>query len=272
MQKFNLVAATILGTSLSMGLAAAMPAAHAMSLIPQQEGEIGLTNMNCIVAAKDCIQTTGYKVKSLDFNQDFKDDGLKTEFGLSRLFVDKNATQNNWGPTNNQVKFTLKDEGTNPISDQYWFRPVAYDTKGKVIENGRLEVGKFLFTLDKAYEEVSLDFFDVEDNFFSGILEVNGQSISNLLAGAGKKDDGSTKTLKLKNVSSFVLQLGNPGTNFAKDGTRLKKTTFTTGDGVRLSGLAVTKAVPEPTTTLGLGAIAAVGLLGLRRKKAARVG
>ncbi|KAF3888854.1 MULTISPECIES: LEVG family PEP-CTERM protein [Nostocales] len=271
MQKLKLVAATILGTSLSMGLAAAMPAAHAVSLIPQQEGEIDLTNMNCIVANQNCIQTQGYTVKSLDFNQDFKDDGLNKEFGLSRLFVDKNATENNWGP-GNQIKFTLKDEGTNPISDQYWFRPVAYDATGKVIENGRLEVGKFLFTLDKAYQEVSLDFFDVEDNLFSGIVEVNGQSVNNLLAGAGKKDDASTKSLKLTNVSSFVIQLGNPGRNYGAAGSALAKTSFSTGDGVRLSGLGVTKAVPEPTTTLGLGAMAVAGLLGLRRKKVSQVG
>jgi hypothetical protein len=252
MQKFNLVAATILGTSLSMGLAAAMPAAHAMSLIPQQEGEIGLTNLASVSTTTIDTQSMGFSVSSLKF-----DDKL----GLSRLFVDKNGTDNTWGLG---IKFGSTDLGTNPDSSQYWYRPVAMGLSNQAIEGGQLEVGRFLFNFDKAYEEVSLDFVDVEDSGFSGILEVNGQSVSNLLQ-AGPND--GTQSITLKNVKSFVIQMGNSGRNYSNPNAR-----FATGDGVRLSGLAATKAVPEPTTTLGLGAMAVAGLFGLRRKKAARVG
>ncbi|GAB1538402.1 hypothetical protein NUACC21_10620 [Scytonema sp. NUACC21] len=259
MQRFNFVAATILGTSLSIGLAAAMPAAHAMSLIPQQEGEIDLTNMNCIVEAKDCIQTEpmGFTVTSQAFD---------SQFGLSRLFVDRNATENTWGPQGT-IKFTFKDEGTNPISQEYWYRPVAYLANGTVVEDGRLEVGRFLFDLQKAYSAVELNFYDVEDNYFSGVLEVNGTEVSNLLPGQGKEDNSSTKTLVLNNVSSFVVQMGNPGTAFGNNSS-----IFTTGDGVRLSGLAAKTAIPEPTTTLGLGLMTVAGLFGLSRKKLSKVG
>ncbi len=250
MQKFNLVAATILGTSISMGLAAAMPAAHAISLIPQQEGEI-TTDLGCVSAT--CIDTTsmGFSVESLNYNN---------QFSASRLFVDKNGTTNSWGLG---IKFKATDLGTNPDATQYWYRPVAIKSNGSLVENGQLEVGRFLFNFDKAYEEVSLDFVDVEDSGFSGILEVNGQSISTLL-NAGPNN--GTQSLTLKNVKSFVIQMGNPGKNYGINSN------FTTGDGVRLSGLAATKAVPEPTTTLGLGAMAVAGLLGLRRKKASQVG
>ncbi|MUG97049.1 PEP-CTERM sorting domain-containing protein [Scytonema sp. UIC 10036] len=252
MQKFNLVAATILGTSLSIGLAAAMPAAHAVSLIPQQEGEIGLTNLTSVSSTTIDTTSMGFNVTSLQFD---------SKLGLSRLFVDKNGTENTWGLG---IKFGATDLGTNPNSSQYWYRPVAIGTDNKVLEGGQLEVGRFLFNLDKTYEEVSLDFVDVEDNGFSGILEVNGQSVSNLL-NAGPND--GTQSLTLKNVKSFVVQMGNSGKNYSNPNAR-----FATGDGVRLSGLGVTKAVPEPTTTLGLGAMAVAGLLGLRRKKASQVG
>jgi PEP-CTERM motif len=254
MQSFNFVAATILGTSLSVSLAAGIPAAQAMSLIPQKEGEIKLTNANCV--ASTCINTEtefGYKVTSLGYDLDPN----SPNYGLSRLFVDKNSTANDWG---SGIKFKTIDAGTNPTSSEYWLRPVAYKANsptasptGTPAEEGQLEIGRFKFEFAQVLSELTLELFDIEDAYKTGILEVNGTPLTKLL---DKGPDGNIQSLVLKNVSSFVIQLGNPGPNsvFGK-----------TGDGVRMTGLAA--SVPEPTTTLGLGALAVAGMFGLRQRK-----
>lgn len=247
MQKFNAVAATIVGTTLSLGLAAGMPAAHAVSLIPQKEGEIKLTNLECV--ASTCIDTStelGYKVTSLEYGAD--KDGKK--YSLSRLFVDQRNTENNWGFG---IKFGKKDAGTNTVENQYWLRPVAYGTDGKTIEDGQLEVGRFLIEFDPTLSDVTLDFFDVEVSSLSGILEVNGQSVNNLLQ-AGPND--GTQSLTVNNVKTLLVQLGG------------QKVGFSTGDGVSLSGVRSSGvAIPEPGNVISLGALAVAGMFGLRRRK-----
>ncbi|MEC4816875.1 MAG: LEVG family PEP-CTERM protein [Scytonema sp. PMC 1069.18] len=264
MQKFGFVVATILG-SLGLGLAAHVPAAHAMSLIPSQEGEIKLTNTNINCVASTCIDTTsfGYTVTSLAY------DGSPEapNYGLSRLFVDNSATANDWG---SGIIFKTKDAGTNPNTNEFWFRPVAYLTTptgsfnpGQLpavnpVENGQLEIGRFKFEFDKTISELTLEFFDIEDAYKSGVLEINGQAVANLL-NAGP--DGNRQTLVLKDVQSLVLQLGNPGPD-----SRFRNT----GDGVALSQVVAT---PEPGTVLSVGALAVAGLFGLRqRKKVSQVG
>lgn len=257
-------------STLGFGLVYSTPEAKAFSIVPTTEGEVKLSNVSCLGGSVPCLDPTdqattgldfGYTVESLpyDFDNDSK------QFGLSRLFADQQQTANDWGFG---IEFLSRDEGTNPGFGEYWFRPVAYNgdapdalpTTGNVAENGRLEVGRFKFNFDKPMTKVRLDFFDVEKAGFSGVLEVNGQSVKDLLLPAGPND--GLQSLFLDNVTSLVLQLGNPGP-FSDLGDR--------GDGVLLADFNVqpddTEKVPEPGMTAGLAALTLAGALSLLRRK-----
>ncbi|KST64952.1 LEVG family PEP-CTERM protein [Mastigocoleus testarum] len=244
MRKLSLLVKTLVVSTAGLSVLGSMSAAKAMNLVPQREGEIELTNMSCIVDNADCINTTslGYTVTS-------KDPVSNDNYGFSRLFSDKKSTTNTWGL---EINFNQTDEGTNPQTDAFWFRPVAYDNNNNVIENGRLEYGVFEFNFAQTANEVKLSFLDVEESPFTGILQVNGDSNSQpiFLPAAG---DDETQYLVLNNVDSFVVQLGNPGDNSTKFSS--------TGDGVNLQ-----VSVPEPGTVLSIGALAIAGMFGLRRK------
>jgi hypothetical protein len=246
MHKFNFLA-TMIGTALGLGVVAGMPAAHAASLIPEQEGEIK-TNLGCLDPTK-CIDTTslGYTVTSLDF------DGAGG-YGASRLFVDDRSTSNTYEGSGLKVSFGTKDAGTNTGVNEYWLRPVAITESGQLPENGQLEVGRFLFEFTEEMSEITLDFFDVED-IGTGVLLINGQAVDDLMLSAGKNN--GIQALTFYNVKSFEVQLGNAYSTNPKY-----------GDGVNLSGIKGTpKAVPEAGTTLGLGALAVAGMFGLRQRK-----
>ena len=246
MRKFNVIAAIF---GLGLGFAAAAPAANAASLIPQQEGEIQLTNLQALDPSQ-AIDTSGlgFSVTSQQF--DF-DNSQKVNYGLSRLFVDSKGTANSYGTGIGAVKFKAQDGGTTEGDGEFWLRAAAIQTDGKASEKGELEVGRFLFEFDKMLDEITLDFFDSETSNFSGILQVNGQTVNDfLVAGA----DGNVQSKTLKNVKSLVLQLG-------KDNGEGK------GDGVTISGVEIVKSVPEPTTTLSLGALAVVGMFGVKKRK-----
>ena len=241
MRKFNVVAAVL---GLGLGLVAAAPAANAQSLnfIPQQEGEVKLTNRDYLDQnAATNIDTSGlgFSVTSLEYDNDK---------GLSRLFVDRKGTANDYGFG---INFAAFDKGTNAADESFMFRSVAYDDKGNLLENGELEIGRFLFDFgDRVYETIVLDLLDVETSGFSGILKVNGESVADMLLAAG--GNNQVQTLTLNNVSSFEIQLGDPsGFNGI-------------GDGVNLAGV---QSVPEPTTTLSLGALAVAGMFGVKKRK-----
>ncbi|MEA5596516.1 LEVG family PEP-CTERM protein [Rivularia sp. UHCC 0363] len=244
MRKFNVIAA-ILG--LGLGFAAA-PAAHAASLIPQQEGEIKTTNLGCLDPSQ-CISTSssGFSVTSLQFDTDKRQ---KVNYGLSRLFVDSKGTENDYG--NGFIRFGTSDGGTTEGIGQFWLRAAAIQDDGVASEGGELEVGRFLFEFERELEEITIDFFDVESARSSGILEVNGQKVTDKMLVAGA--DGNTQTLSLKNVTSLVLQLGKT------DGKGK-------GDGVTISGVEIVKTVPEPTATFSLGALAVAGMFGVKKRK-----
>jgi len=241
MVKFKIIAAIF---GLGLGLAAA-PAAHAVSFIPNQEGEIKTKNLGCL-DPNQCIDTSslGFSVTSLQFDND---NSQKINYGLSRLFVDSKGTANDYG--NGLIKFSRTDGGTTEELGQFWLRPAAIQTNGVASEAGELEVGRFLFEFDKKFATLSLDFFDVEASGFSGILQINGQSVQDMLLAAGP--DGNTQRLTLKNVSSFIIHLGKD------DGKG-------TGDGVTLSAI---QSVPEPTTTFSLGALAVAGMFGVKKRQ-----
>ncbi|MEA5596517.1 LEVG family PEP-CTERM protein [Rivularia sp. UHCC 0363] len=263
MKSFNKLVKTLAISTLGLGIAtASISEAKAASLVPQQEGEIQLTNpdsdVSCITGS--CIDTTpfGYTVKSLDFNINANHPNAP-QFGKSRLFVDDRSTPNDYGFGITFKGNSTKDAGTNPDKNEYWLRPQAniLDENGNLVafENGQLEVGLFEFVLQNTVSEVRLDFFDIEDSEFSGIIQkVNGEDvvdIQNLLLEGGK--DSNIQTLVLKDVKSFQVQLGKPGPN-----SNFRKT----GDGVSLQ-----VSVPESENVIGLSALAVAGVLTLKRRK-----
>lgn len=238
MKKFTVVAKALFLSTLGLGIVGQMPSSAA-SIVPQQEGQIQLTNTPCITSAVNpvnCIDTTslGYTVTSLPHNPNFQE---------SLLFSDNSATANKWGMN---IEFDKPDIGTNPTANQYVFRPVAVRADGTLPENGQLEVGQFLFDfMGKTINEVKLNFFDVEDSNFTSILLVNGNPFNQLLPG-GANDN--IQSVVLKNVQSFQVQLGRPFNP--------------TGDGVNLQ-----VSVPEPGTTLSMSALAVAGMFGFRQRK-----
>ncbi|MBV6622214.1 MAG: LEVG family PEP-CTERM protein [Rivularia sp. (in: Bacteria)] len=270
MKNIKKLVKTLAVSTLGLGIATvSISEAQAASLVPQTEGEIQLTNSDLPCLSNSfCIDTTDanqvpftYSVTSLDYDSD----GKGPQFTKSRLFSDDRSTTNNgdnntFDLTQFGITFLDTDEGTNPNPQQTWFRPVAYEQgKTEPFENGRLEVGRFKFDfLGKIANEVRLDFFDIEDAGFSGILEVNGQALTpddlaDMLLPAG--DDGNIQTLALKNVSEFVVQLGNPGPDSVFGDT---------GDGVALQ-----VSVPESENVIGLSALAVAGVITLKRRKRA---
>ncbi len=133
-------------------------------------------------------------------------------------------------------------------------------TPTRPAENGQLEVGRFKFEFNKAVSGLKFDFFDVEDSFKTGILSYTnsqGQTFNiNELLAAGP--DGGVQSLILKDVKSFVVQLGNPGKNYGNPSSN-----FTTGDGANLQ----LETVPEPASMVGLGAVAMLGLMARKHRK-----
>jgi len=207
--------------------------AQAVSLVPQQEGEIQTTN-GCKSDAT-CIDTSslGYSVTSLAF------DG----FDPSLLFSDDRGTANSHGLG---IEFILNDEGTRPEAEQFWLRPVAFKD-GAVFEDGRLETGLFEFNFDENISEIKLDFFDVEYAESTKIF-VDGQ----LVKAVDNGPNSNIQSVVLKDLSSFTVQLGEPGGDFG------------TGDGVSLS-----VSVPESENVIGLSALAVAGVITLKRRKRA---
>ena len=250
MQKLSLLVKTLVASTAGLSILGSMSAVQAMSLVPTKEGEI-LTHPDGCLSSTTCIDTTDTVTNSLPFAYSVtsllpSDNG---DLGRSRLFSDTKSTENTWGFG---IQFNKEDEGTNPQTDAFWFRPVAFDSKGEAIEEGRLEYGIFEFDfLGKTANEVKLSFLDVEDSPFSGVLSVNGQNVDPtqfLLDAAG---DDETQNLVLKNVDSFVVQLGNPNSDKFPG----------TGDGVNLQ-----VSVPEPGTIFSIGALAVAGMFGVRKR------
>jgi len=245
------VASLVAASAVTAGFLA--PSASAMSLVPEVEGQVQLTNSGLVGCAQpSCINTEpfGYSITSLEYDPDFD---------LSPLFVDLGRTPNDTPTTNYDfgafsINFPDRDPGTNPeVTEQFWFRPVAIDNDGEPLFDGRLEIGRYLFEFEEEVEAMTLDlsFFDVEDSDVSGILQVNGEDFNSFVPGMG---DDMIQTVTLTNVNSFVVQLGNPDS----------PTFPNSGDGVLLQ---VDKApVPEPGTIFGLGALAFAGALGLGKR------
>jgi hypothetical protein len=252
MKKLTSIAKIATAATVTLGALSVSSAAHAINLVPQAEGEIGLENNGfaCLSNA-NCIDTrpSGFTITSLGYNGK----------PASLLFSDKRNTANNYTTTAGSFGINFRgdtsvDEGTNTTLGEYWLRPVAVDKDGKPLEDGRLEVGRYNFDfLGKTMSEVVLNLFDVEYKNSTKVIKVNGvtQTLASLVAAAGP--DSNIQTITLRNVQNFEIQLGQQGGKFK------------TGDGVALQGTAV----PEPAANVSLGALGLAAMFSLNRRRKA---
>ncbi|EDX71383.1 PEP-CTERM putative exosortase interaction domain protein [Coleofasciculus chthonoplastes PCC 7420] len=227
------VASLLAASTVTVGLIA--PSASALSLVPQEEGEVELLNIDDLgglvgpaVTLPDLIAS----VKSLA-----NPDGT-----FSRLFVDDLSTANDYGI----VQLQAGDIGTVPPG--FWYRPSEVEE-----ENGQLEVGTFKFMFTETLPELTVRYFDTESSNTTGVPDffADADTDGTLLFGenpvpAGENANIYTQTWE--NVSFITLKLG--------------KDTAGTGDGVDFQ----LETVPEPGTVLGLGALAMAGAFGLRKR------
>ncbi|MEM8544530.1 MAG: LEVG family PEP-CTERM protein [Cyanobacteria bacterium P01_H01_bin.119] len=227
-------------------MATVAPSASAFDFTPQQTGEINV-GLGCI-DPNACIDP-GSIFESIVSLED------STTGSRSRLFVDYfgagDEVQKYKQDDKTKVKFLTRDAGT--TSDGYWFRPSEYNADGSNEEQGQLEVGTYQFNFAQELEELTIDFFDTERDGETGVLAINGQSITPNYVPKGK--DGNIASQTFTNVNSIVIKFGWDKPNG-------------TGDGVdfQLSGKPA-PSVPEPATLLGFLAIAG-GSLVLKRQVA----
>ncbi len=212
------------------------------------EGEID-TGFGCL---KSCLDLPLVKsVTSLAWD-DAEKPGTPQ---VSRLFLDWLGTYNNYSNGSESVEFGKNDLGTN--TEGYWFRPVA-----PAEESGQLEVGTFEFVFSKTLSKLTIDWFDVERQNTSGVLAVNGDTSKKRLfndAAGDARGDSTMNTLEFLNVNSIVLKLGTDYATSSGDGVAFR---------FRELNEVISKDVPEPSSVLGLGLLAGVSALGLRKRGA----
>jgi len=231
------VASLIAASTVTAGLIA--PSASALSLVPQAEGEVELTNINDdlggLVGPAVTLPDLIASVESLA-----NPDNVNPTF--SRLFVDNLDTDNDYG----SIKFD-SEQGTFPSG--FWYRP----SEG-VEAQGQLEVGTFKFTFKEILPELTVRYFDTESSNTTGVPEffADADTDGTIVGGVNpvpEGEDGNIYTQTWEDVSFITLKLGND-------------TPGGLGDGVDFQ----LETVPEPGTVLGLGTLAMAGGLGLRKR------
>ncbi|MDB9519616.1 LEVG family PEP-CTERM protein [Roseofilum reptotaenium CS-1145] len=250
-KRVSTVAAGAVASTLVAGMLAPSASANPGNPFTGFEGEFD-TGFGCI---EECLDMPlGYiqSVESLAWD-DAENPGTPQR---SRLFLDGLGTANEYTNNTETVNFGESDLGTNTTG--YWFRAVAPNE-----EQGQLEVGDFEFNFTETIDELTIDFFDVENGWgTTGVTHVNGQEVNSLFHRNELGDeafyDSNLLSLTFTDVSSITLSLGADYAGL-------------TGDGVafRFQGFdeIITKDVPEPSTVLGLGFLAAASALGLRKRR-----
>lgn len=229
---------TISATTATLAVTLLGSSAFAGTLVPQEEGEldVGFGCLETCIALPDLISS----IESLTDS---------TTGAKSRLFVDDvTGSANTYTDGTDTVSFASVDAGTN--SSGFWYRPVDTDE-----ENGQLEVGTFKFTFTKMLSELIVDFFDTERSGETGVVSINDVAVDDYLA---KGPNSNVQSQSFYDVSSITLKLGY-------DDWTLINGKENTGDGVNFR---LATAVPEPASVLGLGAVAVLGALGLRKRSA----
>jgi len=232
------IASLVAAATVATGFMA--PSASALSLVPSAEGEVELTNpgftaIGPLVTLDDLIQS----VESVA-----NPDGT-----FSRLFVDDLTTANTYGSA---IQFRAGDAGTVPGG--LWFRPSELEE-----EQGQLEVGTFKFKFTEVLPELKIAYFDTESSGTTGVPDFGGVLDTDGVLDAGSNPiipgpDGNISYQIWKDVSFITLKLGQDDPMVG-----------TSGDGVDFQ-LETTADIPEPATTLGLGALGLMGVLGLRKR------
>lgn len=226
------------------------PSASALSLVPETEGEVFLSNygFECLKGnnSPTCLTLSGISI----FSEVDSSTGTR-----SRLFVDKSGTLNTYGA----VQFLPFDGGT--PQEGYWFRPAAMmaaeDTTNSeavgtqpLLESGQLEVGTFDIFFDETIESLTVRWFDTEyEGDTSFVVDGVFGSVSGVVP-AGENNNIYEQTFT--NVNMLTLDLGERGGFMG------------TGDGVDFQ--LEKEGIPEPASTLGLGALGLMGALGLRKR------
>jgi hypothetical protein len=239
----------VLGSAIALlGIGISAPAASAINLVPQQEGEIQLTGMTCLTGAGNCIELDPSIFDSVVSEID-SSTGTK-----SYLFVDAKGTSNVYNDTVNDVTFNFgaTDLGTTEPADQFWFRPVAVNADGSLMEGGELEVGTFTFDFAKTLSELTLSFFDTE--------KANGTSFTVYSAGRAPEEfvveagpNSNIREFTLSEVEKLTLNLGE---RYGR-----------TGDGVNFQAVTV----PEPSMVVGaIAALIGGGVLRQSRQTASK--
>lgn len=157
-----------------------------------------------------------------------------------------------------------KVDGVNKLIQEIATKTITQKTTitpGKAVENGQLEVGKFQFNFNSPLAGLKFNLFDVEDSNHTGLLSYTNSagetfSIQQLLAG---KEDSNLQSVIIRDVASFVIQLGNPGQKYGYNDSQF----VSTGDGVSLQ----LETVPEPGNLAGLGALAMLGMAIAKQRK-----
>lgn len=247
-KRVSTVAAGAVASTLVAGMFAPSASANPFNGF---EGEFE-TGFGCI---EECLDMpVGYiqSVESLAWD-DAENPGTPQ---TSRLFLDWLGTANSYTDGTETVNFGTNDVGTNTTG--YWFRAVAPNE-----EQGQLEVGDFTFNFTETLDELTVDFFDVENGWGkTGVTHVNGEAVDGLFHRNDLGDDAFYDSNLLSstfyNVQSITLSLGVDYNNY-------------TGDGVtfRFQGFdeVIAQDVPEPSAVLGLGFLAAASVLGLRKRR-----
>jgi hypothetical protein len=227
------VASLIAASTVTVGLIA--PSASAMSLVPQEEGEVELTNIGALGGLVGPAVTLPDLIASVESL-------ANPDNTFSRLFVDDLDTDNDYG----SIQFD-SEQGTFPSG--FWYRPSEVQEA-----KGQLEVGTFKFTFKETLPELTVRYFDTESFPTTGIPEFFADADTDGILVSGVNpvpagEDGNIYTQTWEDVSFITLKLGND-------------TPGGLGDGVSFQ----LESVPEPGTVLGLGTLAMAGGLGLRKR------
>jgi len=238
------IASLVAAATVATGFMA--PSASALSLVPQEEGEVDVGLGACLSPSSETGDPCEYLELSslIDSIDSLVDESTGTK---SRLFVDKSGTLNTYGA----VQFAPFDTGT--PQGEFWFRPAAMMADGVTpkLESGQLEVGTFKVNFAETLDSLTVRWFDTEyDGDTSFVVDGVFGSVSGVVP-AGPDQNIYEQTFT--NVSMLTLDLGEKGGIFG------------TGDGVDFQ-LETTADIPEPATTLGLGALGLMGALGLRKR------
>lgn len=237
------IASLVAAATVATGFMA--PSASAISLVPQEEGEVDVGLGACLSPSSETGDPCEYLAlpSSIASIESLVDDSTETK---SRLFVDKSGTPNTYGA----VQFAPFDAGT--PQGEFWFRPAAMMADGvtPLLESGQLEVGTFKVNFAETLDSLTVRWFDTEyDGDTSFVVDGVFGSVSGVVP-AGP--DMNIYEQTFTNVNMLTLDLGERGGFFG------------TGDGVDFQ--LEKEGIPEPASTLGLGALALMGALGLRKR------